>query len=110
MRHVRVNWQIKAILPVVCVLLAGLILFTIATLTLRDPDRDALLLLAGAGSVIVCGVTICVLAYLVQRPMVELQEKMALVSKGNLDTTVTFCHSNDDLGDLGRDFNYMGQR
>ena len=110
MRKVRVNWQIKAILPVVCVLLAGLILFTIATLTLRDPDRDALLLLAGAGSVIVCGVTICVLAYLVQRPMVELQEKMALVSKGNLETAVTFSQSNDEIGDLGRNFNYMVQQ
>jgi signal transduction histidine kinase len=107
---VRVNWQIKAILPVVCVLLAGLILFTIATLTLRDPDRDALLLLAGAGSVIVCGVTICVLCYLVQRPMLELQKKMALVSQGNLDTTVSFCSSNDEIGDLGRNFNYMVQQ
>ena len=110
MRKVRVNWQIKAILPVVCVLLAGLILFTIATLTLRDPDRDALLLLAGAGSVTVCGVTISVLAYLIQRPVVELQKKMALVSQGNLDTTVSFCHSNDEIGDLGRNFNYMVQQ
>jgi len=107
---VRVNWQIKAILPVVFVLLAGLILFTIATLTLRDPDRDALLLLAGAGSVIVCGVTIAVLAYLVQRPMVELQERMALVSRGNLETAVTFGNSNDEIGDLGRNFNYMVQQ
>src|SRR3569833_4275578 len=110
MRKVRVNWQIKAILPVVCVLLSGLILFTLATLTLRDPDRDALLLLAGAGSVIVCGVTICVLAYLIQRPMVELQEKMALVSQGDLDTTVSFSQSNDEIGDLGRNFNHMVQQ
>ena len=110
MHNVRVNWQIKAILPVVFVLLAGLLLFTVATLTLRDPDRDALLLLAGAGSVTVCGVTIAVLAYLIQRPMVELQEKMALVSRGNLDTTVSFCHSNDEIGDLGRNFNQMVQQ
>jgi len=110
MHNVRVNWQIKAILPVVLVLIAGLLLFTIATLTLRDPDRDALLLLAGAGSVTVCGVTIAVLAYLVQRPMVELQEKMALVSRGNLDTTVSFCLSNDEIGDLGRNFNQMVQQ
>lgn len=110
MHKVRVNWQIKALLPVFCVLLAGLILFTIATLTLADPDRDALLLLAGAGSVIVCGVTIAVLAYLIQRPMVELQGKMALVSQGNLDTAVSFCRSNDEIGDLGRNFNHMVQQ
>ena len=110
MHPVRVNWQIKAILPVVFVLLAGLLLFTIATVTLRDNDRDALLLLAGAGAVIVCGVSISVLAYLIQRPMVELQEKMAIISSGNLDVTVSFCQSNDEIGDLGRHFNYMMQQ
>jgi len=107
---VRVNWQIKAILPVVFVLLAGLLLFTIATVTLRDNDRDALLLLAGAGAVIVCGVSISVLAYLVQRPMVELQEKMAIISNGNLDVAVSFSQSNDEIGDLGRKFNHMVQQ
>jgi len=107
---VRVNWQIKAILPVVFVLLAGLLLFTVATLTLRDTDRDALLLLAGAGAVIVCGVSISVLAYLIQRPMVELQQKMGIISAGNLDVTVSFANSNDEIGDLGRKFNHMVQQ
>jgi signal transduction histidine kinase len=107
---VRVNWQIKAILPVVLVLLAGLLLFTIATVTLRDNDRDALLLLAGVGAVIVCGVSISVLTYLVQRPMVELQEKMAIISTGNLDVAVSFSQSNDEIGDLGRKFNHMVQQ
>jgi signal transduction histidine kinase len=109
-REVRVNWQIKAILPVVFVLLAGLLLFTVATVTLRENDRDALLLLAGAGAVIVCGVSISVLAYLIQRPMVELQEKMAIIREGNLDVAVSFCHSNDEIGDLGRNFNRMTQQ
>jgi signal transduction histidine kinase len=107
---VRVNWQIKAILPVVFVLLGGLLLFTIATVSLRDNDRDALLLLAGTGAVIVCGVSISVLAYLVQRPMVELQEKMAIISSGNLDVAVSFSQSNDEIGDLGRKFNHMVQQ
>jgi hypothetical protein len=102
-----VNWQIKAILPVVFVLLAGLLLFTIATISMRDNDRDALLLLAGAGAAIVCGVSISVLAYLIQRPMVELQEKMGIISQGNLNVTVSFAHSNDEIGDLGRNFNHM---
>lgn len=107
MRKVRVNWQIKAILPVVIVLLAGLLLFTVATVSLRDNDRDALLLLAGAGAVIVCGVSISVLAHLIQRPLVELQGKMGIISEGNLDVTVSFAHSNDEIGDLGRRFNEM---
>src|SRR5208282_6835114 len=73
---VRVNWQLKAILPIGFVLLAGLLLFTLATVSLRDPDRHAVLIVAGAGAVAVCAVSMLVLAYLIQRPMVELQEKI----------------------------------
>ncbi len=110
MDTVRVKWQIKALLPVVFVLLAGLLLFTVATLSLRDPDRDAVLVVAGAGAVAICGVSIGVLAYLIQRPMVELQEKVALISEGNLDVAVSFAERNDEIGDLGRNFNHMMQQ
>jgi signal transduction histidine kinase len=107
---VRVNWQIKAILPVVFVLLAGLLLFTGATVSLGGPERHTVLLVAGAGAVIICGVSIGVLAYLIQRPMLELQEKVALVSTGDLDVTVGFSSRNDEIGDLGRNFNHMMQQ
>lgn len=107
---VRVNWQLKAILPVGFVLLAGLLLFTLATVSLRDPERHAVLIVAGAGAVAICAVSMFVLAYLIQRPMVELQEKMELVGKGNLDIAVTFAHRNDEVGDLGRNFNQMVQQ
>ncbi|MGA9545243.1 MAG: ATP-binding protein [Candidatus Sulfotelmatobacter sp.] len=103
----RVNWQLKAILPVGLVLLAGLLLFTLATVSLRDPERHAVLMVAGAGAVAICAVSMFVLAYLIQRPMVELQEKMQQVSEGNLDAAVTFSQRNDEIGDLGRNFNHM---
>jgi signal transduction histidine kinase len=90
---VRINWQLKAVLPVAFVLLNGLLLFLLATVSLRNPERHAVLIL--------------VLAYLVQRPMVELQEKMAQVGKGDLNATVSFAKRNDEIGDLGRDFNRM---
>ncbi len=104
---VRVNWQLKAILPIGFVLMAGLLLFTLATVSLRDPDRHAVLILAGAGAVAVCAVSMFVLAFLVQRPMVELQEKIAQVSAGNLNVSVSFSKRNDEIGDLGRNFNHM---
>ena len=107
MSSMRVNWQLKAILPIGFVLLAGLLLFTLATLSLRDPERHAVLIVAGAGAVAICAVSMFVLAYLVQRPMVELQEKMEQVSEGNLDVAVTFSQRNDEIGDLGRNFNHM---
>jgi signal transduction histidine kinase len=103
----RVNWQLKAILPIGLVLLAGLLLFTLATVSLRDPERHAVLIVAGAGAVAICAVCIFVLAYFIQRPMVELQEKMGLVSEGNLDVAVSFAGRNDEIGDLGRNFNHM---
>ena len=110
MHQVRVNWQIKAILPVVFVLLAGLLVFTIATVSLGGRERHAVLMVAGAGAVIICGVSIAVLAYLIHLPMVELQEKVALISAGNLDVAVSFSRRNDEIGDLGRNFNHMMQQ
>ncbi|MGA8149911.1 MAG: ATP-binding protein [Terriglobales bacterium] len=107
---VRMNWQLKAILPVGFVLLGGLLLFILATVSLRDPERHAVLIVAGAGAVAICAVLIVVLAYLIQRPMVELQEKMGQVSAGNLDVAVSFSRRNDEIGDLGRNFNHMMQQ
>jgi len=107
---VRVNWQLKAILPVGFVLLAGLLLFILATVSLRDPERHAVLIVAGAGAVAICAVLIVVLAYVIQRPMVELQEKIEQVSEGNLNVEVSFAHRNDEIGDLGRNFNHMMQQ
>jgi hypothetical protein len=42
--------------------------------------------------------------------MLELQQKIAIISEGNLDVTVSFAHSNDEIGDLGRKFNHMVQQ
>ena len=107
---VRINWQLKAILPVGFVLLAGLLLFILATVSLRDPERHAVLIVAGAGAVAICSILIVVLAYVIQRPMVELQEKIAQVSEGNLNVAVSFAQRNDEIGDLGRNFNHMMQQ
>lgn len=92
------------------VLLAGLLLFIVATVSFRDPERHAVLMVAGAGAVVICGVSIGALAYFIQRPMVELQEKIAQVSEGNLNVSVSFAQRNDEIGDLGRNFNVMMQQ
>jgi signal transduction histidine kinase len=107
---VRFNWQLKAILPVGLVLLAGLLLFMLATVSLRDPERHAVLIVAGAGAVVICAVSIVALAYVIQRPMVELQEKIERVSEGDLEVAVSFSRRNDEIGDLGRNFNHMMQQ
>jgi len=106
-KSVRINWQIKAVLPIGFVLLNGLFLFMLATVSWRDPERHTILYLAGAGAVAICAALLLVLALLIQRPMVELQEKIARVGKGDLNVSVGFAKRNDEIGDLGRNFNRM---
>ncbi|HEU5335064.1 MAG TPA: hypothetical protein VFU27_03830, partial [Terriglobales bacterium] len=77
-RSVRISWEVKAVLPVVVVLLNGLVLFVLATVSLEKTERHALLLVASSGAVAICAVMIVVLAFLIERPMRELQEKIAL--------------------------------
>ncbi len=105
--RVRVSWELKAVLPVAFVLVNGLLLFLVATISLRDPERHAVLILAGGGAVAICAVVILALAYLIQRPMLELQEKITQVGKGDLNVKVDFADRNDEIGDLGRNFNRM---
>jgi len=102
-----VNWQLKAVAPVALVLLAGLMLFVLATVSFRDPERHAVLVVAGAGAIAICAVLIFVLAWFVQRPMVELQEKIARVGEGDLAVSVSFSNRKDEIGQLGRNFNHM---
>src|SRR5579872_6127499 len=103
----RINWEIKALVPIACVLLGGMLLFLLATLSWRDPERHVVLLVAGAGAVAICGALLVVLTYTVQRPMVELQQKIAQLGGGDLTVSVSFAHRNDEIGDLGRNFNQM---
>ncbi len=103
----RVNWQLKAVAPVALTFLAGLLLFVLATVSFRNPERHAVLVVAGAGAIAICAASIFALAWFVQRPMVELQEKIAQVGDGDLNVSVSFAKRNDEIGDLGRNFNHM---
>lgn len=104
-RHI--NWAIKAALPVAAVLLNGLLLFILVSLSLAQGQRHVIITVATAGAFLVCAAVIMVLAVWVRRPMLELQEKIARVSLGDMDVSVSFANRNDEIGDLGRDFNEM---
>lgn len=94
-------------LPVVAALFNGLVLFVIATVSLAGPERHTVLLMAAIGAIVVCAVMVVTLALVVRRPMLELEESIQRVSDGDLKATVTFADRNDDIGDLGRNFNLM---
>jgi len=103
----RVRWLLKAVLPLAIVLTAGVGSFIWATIALDPSARRSILFVAGGGAAIICSVTLVVLLALVQRPLVELQERIAQVGAGNLDVEVKFANRDDEIGQLGRDFNSM---
>jgi len=107
MTDVRVSLRLKAILPVAAVLLVGLVVFVWVSLSFEDPERRSVIAVAAAGAVAICAALLAVMAVLVQRPLVELQEKIALLRDDDLTVSVGFADRNDEIGDLGRNFNNM---
>jgi len=105
--HVRLNWQVKTLIPVAAALLNGVLVFVFTTLTLLPNEREKVLLVASAGAVLICAILLITLAVVVRRPIVELQDKIQQVADGDLNVEVGFSERNDDIGDLGRNFNDM---
>ncbi len=105
--RVRLNLQMRAVLPVAAVLVNGLLIFVLVTLSLEGSQRNTVLVIATAGAVAICAVMILVLGVVVHRPMTELQEKIEQVREGDLTVSVSFANRNDEIGDLGKDFNDM---
>jgi signal transduction histidine kinase len=103
----RINLRLKAVLPMAGVLLAGIVLFVWITISFQGPERQHIILVAAAGAIAICASMLAVLAVLVQRPLVELQEKIARLRAGDLAVSVSFASRNDEIGDLGRNFNDM---
>ena len=106
-RKRRINWALKAVLPIAAVLLNGLLLFLLVSSSLAPGPRNDVIAVAAGGAFVICIAVIMVLAVQVRRPMMELQQKFARVQAGDMDVKVSFADRNDEIGDLGRDFNDM---
>jgi signal transduction histidine kinase len=104
-RHI--SWALKAVLPVAAVLLNGLLLFVFVSLSLAEGERHVVLTIATAGAFLICAAVFTVFATFLRRPMMELQDKIARVSLGDMEARVSFSDRKDEIGDLGRDFNAM---
>src|SRR5271167_816931 len=106
-RQRHINWVLKAVLPIAAVLLNGLLLFVLVSLSMAEEERHVVIAVATAGALLICVAVIMVLAVSIRRPMLELQEKIARVRLGDMDVSVSFSNRSDEIGDLGRDFNNM---
>jgi hypothetical protein len=104
----RLQWRLKAATPVAAVLMAGLLLFFWVSLTLdKSEERRVVLLVAAGGAVAICAALLVGLSLLVDRPLLELQEKIARLREGDLTVRASFASREDEIGDLGRNFNRM---
>lgn len=103
----RINWRLKAVLPVAVVLLIGMFTFVWVTFSLQGPERQKVILVAAGGAVAICAVMLAVLAIVFQTPLEELHQKIAQLRDGDLNVTASFAVRNDEIGDLGRNFNEM---
>ena len=101
------GWQWKAIIPIVGVLLLGLIAFQAIVVGLDIPSGHWIVIVAAGGAVAICFVTLIVLLVLVERPLEELKRIIGRVREGDLGARVDFAKRNDDVGQLGQQFNEM---
>ena len=97
----------RALLPVLAVLLNGLLLFILATLSLGAGERRTVLVVATVGAIAICAVLVLTLSLVLSGPMAELEDKIQRVREGDLNVTVSFAGRTDDIGQLGRNFNQM---
>jgi signal transduction histidine kinase len=103
----RLQWRMKAILPVAGVLVLGLFVFQFIALGQPTPGRQWILVVAASGAAITCGVVMAVLAVLIEQPLRELKKTIQRVQAGDLHAQVEFAKRDDDVGELGRHFNQM---
>jgi signal transduction histidine kinase len=101
------NWRLKAVLPVAAVLGLGLLLFEAATLSLESTARHRVLLVAAGGALAISAVLLVVLAVLVESPLTEMKQTVERIRAGDLFASVSFADHNDEIGELGRNFNEM---
>jgi signal transduction histidine kinase len=107
-RHI--NWLLKAVLPIAAVLVNGLLLFVLVSSSLESGSRNGVIAVAAGGAFVIFAAVLVVFSVSIRRPMLELQEKIARVRLGDMDVRVSFAARNDEIGDLGRDFNEMVQQ
>ncbi len=110
MPRFKASLQVKALLPVLVVLVLGLGIFGVMSLELESPARHQFLLVAAAGAALISAALLAAIAIFIQRPLLDLGKTIAQVRAGDLDASVGFANRRDEIGQLGRDFNQMVQQ
>jgi len=103
----RIRWQWKVFIPIIAVLSLSLVGITAILRTLEMHDARWVLIVVVAFAILLCFVLLSVLLVLVQRPLEELMATIARIRRDDLSARVDFAERDDDIGQLGQQFNEM---
>jgi signal transduction histidine kinase len=106
-RATGLRWQVKAVLPVAGVLLLSLVVVEALLPERGIANRHWILIVAASCTVMICLVLLSVFLVLIERPLGELKKTIERVREGDLNARVLFAKREDDVGQLGRQFNEM---
>jgi len=105
-----IRWQWKVFIPIVTVLLLSIAAIHAVLRSLDIRNVQWILLGAVSFAVVLCFVLLAVLLVLIERPQEELMRTIERVRRGDLTARVSFAKREDDIGQLGRQFNEMIER
>lgn len=105
-----IRWQWKVFIPIITVLLVSILAIHAVLRSLEIHDVQWILIAAVSFAILLCFVLLFVLLVLIERPLEELMDTIARVRRGDLTARVSFAKREDDIGQLGRQFNEMIER
>jgi len=102
-----IRWQWKVFIPIIAVLTMSVLAIYAVLRSQEVPEVQWILFAAVCCAIILCFVLLSVLLVLIERPLEELMKTIAKVRSGDLSARVGFAKREDDVGQLGREFNDM---
>jgi len=105
-----IRWQWKVFIPIIAVLILSILAIHAVLRSMEVHDVQWLLFAVVSCAILLCFVLLSVLLVLIEQPLEELMYIIARVRRGDLTARVSFAKREDDVGQLGRQFNEMIER
>src|ERR1700758_262727 len=102
-----IRWQWKVFIPIIAVLLVSILAIHTTLRSLEIQEVQWILVAAVSFAILLCFVLLFVLLVLIERPLEELMHTISRVRRGDLTARVGFAKREDDVGQLGQQFNEM---
>jgi two-component system, NtrC family, sensor kinase len=102
-----IRWQWKVFIPIIAVLMMSVVAIYAVLRSQDVPEVQWILFAAVCCAIMLCFVLLSVLLVLIERPLEELMHTILKVRSGDLSSHVEFARREDDVGQLGREFNEM---